>query len=103
MKQKKENFFVKRSRKNKKGFSFVEVMTAVFILTVGIIAALSLFSSQLTQLLNSRNQVIAGLLAQENMEIVRNIRDNNWANNKTAFEINLPSTNSQNCIIDISH
>lgn len=68
--------FVK-SRKYR-GFSFMEVMLAVFILEVGLVAVVQLLSKNTGQLIDSRNQVIAGLLAQEGVELVRNIRDANW-------------------------
>jgi Tfp pilus assembly protein PilV len=87
--------------RDKQGFSFVEVMVSVFVLTIGIIAVISLFSSQLAQLFNSRSQVTAGLLAQEGLEVVRNIRDNNWASGKDAFEVNLPTASISNCAIDM--
>lgn len=77
------------------------MMTSVFVLAIGILAAISLISGQIAQIINSRSQVIAGLLAQEGMELVRNIRDNNWENGRKAFENNLPAGDSSNCIIDI--
>lgn len=66
--------------KNKKykAFSFVEVMISVFVLSVGMIAIITLMSGSLRDSLDSRNQIIASGLAQEGTELVKNIRDTNW-------------------------
>lgn len=61
-----------------KAFSFVEVMISVFVAAVGLIAVISLMTGTLNNSIDSRNQVIAALLAQEGAELVRNIRDSNW-------------------------
>jgi len=61
------------------GFSIIEVLVSVTLITVGLMAAVNLISSSLVISIDSRNQVIAGGLAQEGVELVRNIRDNNLA------------------------
>ena len=53
-------------------------MTAVFILTVGAGAALSLINQTLATASVVEQTLIASYLAQEGIEIVRNIRDTNW-------------------------
>lgn len=73
--------------KNKsKAFSLVEVMTSVFLVSVGLLASLSLLTKGLNETIGSRDQIIASLLAQEGVELVRSIRDNNWANGVSTFE-----------------
>lgn len=76
-------------RKNK-GFSFVEVMVSVFLVSVGLLAALSLLTKGLSETMDSRNQLIASLLAQEGVELVRSVRDTNWANGRDSF-IGIPN------------
>lgn len=66
--------YAKRCRR---GFSLLEVIIAIFVLTIGITGALKLIVSTLTNSINTRNAVIASGLAQEGVELVRNIRDNN--------------------------
>jgi hypothetical protein len=63
--------------KNKKGFSIGEVLIAMFILLVGMVDAVFLTVRSVADLTNSRDAVIATLLAQEGTELVRNVRDNN--------------------------
>lgn len=64
--------------KNKKGFSFLEVMISVFVLSVGITAVMELMSSNILNSIGSRDATIAAELAQEGIELTRNIRDNNF-------------------------
>jgi hypothetical protein len=68
-------------KKKYKGFSFIESMLAVFLVSVGLITALKLLTAGIKDSMNSRDQFIASLLAQEGVELVRNIRDNNWVDN----------------------
>jgi Tfp pilus assembly protein PilV len=89
-------------RTNPKGFSFLEVMLSVFILVVGIMAAITLMGKSIKESLDSRNQIVASLLAQEGIELLRNIRDTNWLipgnTSFTGFPISDPAT----CRIDIT-
>ena len=61
-----------------KGFTILEVITAVFILTVGVGASLSLINQTLSAATVVEQKLIASYLAQEGIEIVRNIRDSTW-------------------------
>lgn len=61
-----------------KGFSLLEVIIAIFILTIGITGAVNLLNYSISSVVVSKSQVIATNLAQEGMEIVRSIRDGNW-------------------------
>ena len=65
--------------KKRKGFSIGEVLLAIFVLSIGMIATFSLFNAGIKNLQNERDLIVASLLAQEGVEVVRNIRDNNWA------------------------
>jgi len=62
----------------KSGFTAIEAIIAIFVLTVAVIGAYSSFSriAISTSVLSSR--LIASYLAKEGIEIVRNIRDTNW-------------------------
>jgi prepilin-type N-terminal cleavage/methylation domain-containing protein len=63
---------------NKQGFSLIEVLFSMVLFTIGIFAVVSLINQNMASSMNRRNEVIAGQLAQEGIELVRNIRDNNW-------------------------
>jgi len=66
------------SKKKKTGFSLLEVIIAIFVLTTGILAVMSLIYKTVASSSFSSNRLIAAYLAQEGIEIVRNIRDTNW-------------------------
>ena len=61
-----------------KGFTAIEAIIAIFILTVAVIGVYSSFSRMAisTSILSSR--LIASYLAKEGIEVIRNIRDTNW-------------------------
>lgn len=58
-------------------------MVAIFILTTGTIGAFSLIRNTLTFTNVTSSQLTAAYLAQEGIEIVRNIRDSNWLEVRT--------------------
>jgi Tfp pilus assembly protein PilV len=61
----------------KNSFTILEAIFAISILTVGIFGVSSLISQFLTSSSISNQRLIAAYLAQEGIEIVRNIRDTN--------------------------
>ncbi len=69
---------IKINQKFKKGFTIIEALVAVFILTVGITGCVVLANQVLSASELSKNRLIAANLAQEGIEVVRNIRDTNW-------------------------
>ncbi|MFQ6083847.1 MAG: prepilin-type N-terminal cleavage/methylation domain-containing protein [Candidatus Aminicenantia bacterium] len=67
-----------------KGFTLLEVIVAIFILTVGVGGSFALIQQTLSFASLVEERLIASYLAQEGIEIVRNIRDTNWLEQKTA-------------------
>lgn len=82
----------------KRGFSLLEVMLVVMILSVALLVFIQVTSQSITHSIESQDSIIAAGLAQEGVELVKNIRDNNWAGKKTAFESPFPSDGD--CRID---
>ncbi len=99
---------MKKKIRNQKyqGFSFIESVIATFIILVGMMAVLQLMSKNIKNTFGNRKQTKAVFLAQEGVELIRNIRDNNWAqNNKDSshtFDSPFPSTSETNCRIDVA-
>ncbi len=60
-----------------KGFTLIETLAAITLLSVAIVAPMSLASRSLSASYYSRDQVTAYYLAQEAIESIRNIRDGN--------------------------
>jgi len=63
---------------NQKAFSLLEVIIAIFVIVIGIVGAVNLISYSISSVAVAKSQIIATELAQEGLEIVRNIRDSNW-------------------------
>jgi len=68
------------------GFSLVETLVAVGILAVAVIGALTAAQSGISSSIFSKDQVIAFYLAQEAVEEIRNIRDENALNGRSWLE-----------------
>ena len=56
----------------------MEAIVAIFVITTGLVGVLSLVSQTIASSTFSKDKLIAAYLAQEGIEIVRNIRDTNW-------------------------
>lgn len=64
--------------KKTKGFTLLEMLISVAIITIGalgVFSAVTKFSQQTQQ---ERENLVAAYLCQEGIEIVKNIRDTNW-------------------------
>lgn len=93
--------------KHRSGFSLIESILAVAVLSLGIVGVIPLMSAGLNEAMKSRDQMTAAMLAQEGIEIIQNIRDNNWAAGRSSFSTEtfpafsspLPS-NKTNCIVN---
>lgn len=60
-----------------KGFTLIETLVAISILMLGVMGPLMIASSSLQNARYGRDQVTASYLAQEGIEYVRFVRDNN--------------------------
>lgn len=78
----------------KKSFSLIELIFTLSFLTVGIGSIYSLISQFHTSSSVSSQKLIAAYLAQEGIEIVRNIRDTNLLENEN-WDNNLENGNWQ--------
>lgn len=88
-----------------KGFSIVETIVAIAILAVAIVGPLSLAQRGLNASLYARDQVTAFYLAQEAIEYVRNVRDNNNLNNlsgKNTWLQSLENCTGKSCGVDVN-
>jgi len=65
------------------GFSLVEVLVAIFVLTFALLGTLSLIEAVTTAGRVSSTQLTAANLAQEGIELVRNFRDESLASSDT--------------------
>ena len=66
-----------------KSFTLIELMIAVFVIAVGTVGAFTVLQKVIVSTTLSSSRLTASYLAQEGIEIVRNIRDTNWIENKS--------------------
>lgn len=66
--------------KSSEGFTIIELVLSIFILSIAVVGIFNAFSIMTTLTSDSADRLTATYLAQEGMEIVRNIRDTNWLN-----------------------
>jgi len=65
-------------KKNNAGFTIIELLIAMFVMTTGIMAVYTLIPKAIESSIVNTDKYIATQLAREGMEIIRNIRDTNW-------------------------
>ena len=73
------NFLRKKDKKNlnNKGFTLIETFVAVTVLTIAMMGPFTLVMKSLAISKATKGQITAMYLAQEAIEFVRNIRDEN--------------------------
>lgn len=67
-----------KSMQLSKGFTIIEVIIAIFILSTAVVGIYSAFSMVTILTASTASNLSATYLAQEGIEIIRNIRDTNW-------------------------
>lgn len=72
-----------------RGFTLVETMVAISLLTIAIVAPMTLTTQSLSSAYYSRDQITAFHLAQEAMESVRHARDSNVLKNALGIQSDL--------------
>lgn len=74
-----------------KGFTLVEAIVAMGVISVGLVGSLVLISKSSSQVSILKDRVIAAHLAEEGIEVVHNIRDTNWIKG-LGWLTNIPDT-----------
>ena len=72
----------------------MEVILAIFILTVAVFASFSLIQQTVVGVSLNQSKLIAYYLSQEGVENIRNIRDTNWLQGKDWLE-GIPSSQEE--------
>ncbi len=75
--------------KEKSGFSIMEATVALSIITFGMLGILSLVTQNVKADMVSKNFLVASMLAQEGLELVRNLRDENWQRSGSSWDDDL--------------
>lgn len=69
---------MKKYSKNRAGFTIVELIITIFILSFSIFGVYNAFLTVIILTHEASDRFTAAYLAQEGLEIIRNMRDNNW-------------------------
>ncbi len=64
--------------KKQKGFTILEVLAVISIVTIGLVGLISLINQNIHVNYINKSKIIAIGLAQEGIELVRKVRDDNW-------------------------
>ena len=81
------------------GFTLVETLVSLFILSIAIAASFAVITSNLSNATLIKNNFIASGLAQEGAEIVRNLRDTDWFQGNSFGSFGGPSAaNGEYCV-----
>lgn len=83
------------------GFTLIETLVAISLLTVAIVAPMGLTAQSLSAAYYARDQITAYYLAQEGIEVVRSVRDGNVLENALGQQANLLDYNGK-ALTDIS-
>ena len=67
----------KQNFKDKKGFTIIETLVAITILMISIAGPLTIAQKGFNAGIYAKDQVTASYLAQDAMEYIKNVRDNN--------------------------
>lgn len=74
------------------GFSIIEVVIAIGIITVGMLGVSSLVVQNIQVQKVNHNFLVASMLSQEGLELTRNIRDENWLTLGNDWQADLTDT-----------
>lgn len=90
-------------KKQKKGFTLIQAVISIVIISLCLSAVVSLLGTVIKQTTHNQKRLLATYLTQECIELSRNIRDSNWKQNfkwDCSFPENTPfsiePTNNQN-------
>ena len=87
-----------------RGFSLIEVLVAVSVLIISVTGTLSIIAREVSSAAIAKDQVVAFYLAQEALEYVRGVRDNNAIHDLSWLDglNSSPDCIDNKCVIDVN-
>lgn len=83
-----------------KGFTLVETLVAITILTMAITGPLFIAQQSFNSAVTARDRTTASFLAQEGVEYIRSVRDHNYLSNKGNWLARLGPCIGKSCTVD---
>lgn len=80
-----------------RGFSLIESLLSIFVMSVGLMTIVAVIGGSLRSSYDTQDTIIAAELAQEGVELVRNVRDNDFVAGNDGFS---DFDNKKHCRID---
>ena len=74
---------MKNNNNKKSAFSLLETIVVLAVVTIGLLSIMTLMTNSLKAQTLNRNTLVAYNLAQEGLELIRNVRDTNWRSGLT--------------------
>jgi prepilin-type N-terminal cleavage/methylation domain-containing protein len=72
-----------------RAFTLIELILAVFVTAVGTVGAFAVLQKVIVSTTFSSSRLVASYLAQEGIEVIRNIRDTNWVEGATNWDADI--------------
>lgn len=73
-----EKIKTNKNRRNRSAFSMIEIVAVLLVVSIGMGGIMSLIIQNIQTQSVSRKNLVAYQLAQEGVELIRQIRDTNW-------------------------
>ncbi|MEI7452080.1 MAG: prepilin-type N-terminal cleavage/methylation domain-containing protein [Candidatus Falkowbacteria bacterium] len=94
---------IKKYKKNLPAFSLLEVIVVLIIVSVGLVGVVNLMAASLRTQNSNRDTLVAYDLAQEGLELIRNVRDTNWRNGAAWNQYITGDVNGTKYKVDFAH
>ena len=83
-----------------KGFTLIETLFAILIFSSALIALMTIAGRGISATADAEQTTTASYLAQEGIEVARNMRDSNYANNATSWDVGFSTcTQTAPCMV----
>lgn len=95
---------VKNNISSKKAFTLIETMVAISILLISVVGPLEIASKGLFSAMYAKEEITAFYLAQEGVELIKNVRDSNYlVDAYTATGNTNWLSKVSECVLDATH
>src|SRR3989339_58082 len=84
-----QNPMILKKLKQSPGFSIIEASIVMAVVSIGLLGVFSLVMQNIQVQRGNKNMLVASMLAQEGIEMVRNVRDENWLVDPTNWDIGI--------------